>query len=95
MLPVAAPEQLPPPVHMIRIGNAHIAISAPPEAQLWFDQGLNLLHDFSDYESMKALEQAVRVDPNCAMCWWGVSQAEQSRAPSVRSRAPCYWPVWR
>src|SRR5262245_6866684 len=61
MLPVTPPEKLPEPVHMTGIGNAHIAITATPEAQAWFDQGLNLLHDFWEYESMKAFEQGVRV----------------------------------
>ncbi len=70
------PEKLPPPVHLAGIGNAHLAITAPPEAQLWFDQGLNLLHDYWDYESARAFEQAVRVDPDCAMCFWGLYQAE-------------------
>src|SRR5579863_4760123 len=79
MQPVLPPEQLPAPIHMTGIGNAHIAITASPEAQQWFDQGLNLMHDFWDYESAKAFEQSVRVDPNCAMCWWGLAQAEGFR----------------
>ncbi len=45
---------------------------------MWFDQGLNLLHDFWDYESLRAFEQSVRVDPNCAICYWGVYQASKS-----------------
>ena len=40
------PERLPPPVHIAGIGTAHIEITATPEAQIWFDQGLNLYHDF-------------------------------------------------
>jgi tetratricopeptide (TPR) repeat protein len=79
MEPVPPPSQLPSPIHMTGIGNAHIAITASPEAQVWFDQGLNLMHDFWDYESVKAFEQSVRVDPNCAMCWWGLAQAEGFR----------------
>ncbi len=76
MQPVPPPERLPAPIRMTGIGNAHITITASPEAQAWFDQGLNLMHDFWDYESVKAFEQSVRVDPNCAMCWWGLAQAE-------------------
>jgi len=79
MQPVPPPEQLPVPVRMTGIGNSHITIKASPEAQAWFDQGLSLLHDFWDYESAKAFEQGTRVDPNCAMCWWGLAQAEGSR----------------
>jgi hypothetical protein len=45
---------------------------------MWFDQGLNLLHDFWDYESTRAFEQSARVDPKCAMCYWGIYEAEKS-----------------
>ncbi len=76
MQAVPPPEQLPVPVKMEGIGNSHIPIKATPEAQAWFDQGLNLLHDFWEYESQKAFEKSVRVDPLCAMCWWGLAQAE-------------------
>jgi tetratricopeptide (TPR) repeat protein len=76
---IPPPEKLPVPVKMTGIGNSHITIKASPEAQMWFDQGLNLLHDFWDYESTKAFEQGVRVDPNCAMCYWGLAQVEGFR----------------
>ena len=77
--PVPPPEQLPVPLKMTGLGNSHITIKASPEAQMWFDQGLNLLHDFWDYESAKAFEQGVRVDPNCAMCYWGLANVEGFR----------------
>jgi tetratricopeptide (TPR) repeat protein len=73
------PDQLPVPIRMTGIGNSHITIRATPEAQAWFDQGLTLMHDFWDYESAKAFEQAIRVDPRCAMCYWGLAQAEVFR----------------
>jgi tetratricopeptide (TPR) repeat protein len=75
MKEIPAPEKLPPPLKMTGIGNSHLSITGTPEAQLWFDQGLTLLHDFWDYESVRAFEQAVRVDPQCAMCYWGLYQA--------------------
>jgi tetratricopeptide (TPR) repeat protein len=83
MRPITPPEQLPTPAHMSGIGNAHIAITATPEAQASFDQGLNLLHDFWEYESRKAFEQGVRVDPKCAMCYWGLAKAEESRGKDM------------
>ncbi len=70
------PDQLPPPQKMTGIGNVSMQITATPEAQAWFSQGLNLLHDFWDYESARAFEQAIRVDPKCAMCYWGLYRAE-------------------
>ncbi|HEY6370918.1 MAG TPA: hypothetical protein VIX37_10085, partial [Candidatus Sulfotelmatobacter sp.] len=96
-----APEKLPPPQRLTGVGNAHIRITAMSEAQTWFDQGLNLLHDFWDYESLRAFEQAARVDPQCAMCYWGIYRAETfahsnskyyanqelTRAVSLKSRA--------
>jgi tetratricopeptide (TPR) repeat protein len=70
------PEKLPPPRRMDGIGNARIEITGKPEAQPWFNQGLNLYHDFWDYEAARAFEQGIRVDPECAMCYWGLYQAE-------------------
>ncbi len=90
MKPIPAPDQLPVPVKMTGIGNSHIAITATPEAQMWFDQGLSLLHDFWDYESAKAFEQGIRVDPKCAMCYWGLYQVEGMRgsdAAAYKSQA--------
>src|ERR1700733_15406254 len=75
MKEVPAPEKLAPPLKMTGIGNSHITITTTPEAQAWFDQGLNLLHDFWNYESERAFEEAVRVDPQCAMCFWGLEPA--------------------
>jgi Flp pilus assembly protein TadD len=79
------PEQLPAPIRMTGIGNSHMAIHSRPEAQIWFDQGLNLMHDFWDYESEKAFEQAIRVDPKCAMCWWGLAQAVGFRNSATKA----------
>ncbi len=70
------PDRLPVPRRMSGIGNVHMQITAKPEAQVWFDQGLNLLHDFWDYESARAFEQSIRVDSQCAMCYWGLYKAE-------------------
>jgi hypothetical protein len=85
MQPIPPPEQLPAPVRMTGIGNSHIAVKSSPDAQMWFDQGLSLLHDFWEYESAKAFEQAIRVDPNCAMCYWGLAKAEVSRGDEAEA----------
>jgi tetratricopeptide (TPR) repeat protein len=68
--------KLPTPQHISGLGTAHITITTKSaEAQQWFDQGLAALHCFWDYESMRAFEQAVRLDPDCAMCHWGLARA--------------------
>src|SRR4051812_33136622 len=65
--------QLPRPQRIHGLGQSHIEITTKsPEAQMWFDQGLAALHCFWDYEALRAFEQAVRLDPNCAMCYWGL-----------------------
>ena len=79
MKAIPAPDQLPVPQRMTGIGNSHIKITATPEAQAWFDQGLSLQHDFWDYEAAKAYEQGVRTDPKCAMCYWGLYEIEGFR----------------
>ena len=76
------PEKLPVPQKMSGIGNSHMHITASPEAQMWFDQGLNLYHDFWDYESARAFEQSIRVDPQCAICYWGLYEAESVGHPT-------------
>ena len=78
---LTSPDKLPAPEKITGIGNVHLKITATPEAQTWFDQGLNLYHDFWDYESARAFEQAIRVDPNCAMCQWGLYLALSMRSP--------------
>jgi tetratricopeptide (TPR) repeat protein len=68
--------KLPKPQKIAGIGEAHIPITTKaPEAQQWFDQGLALLHCFWDYEAERAFEQSVRLDPDCAICHWGLYQA--------------------
>ncbi|MDE1178662.1 MAG: hypothetical protein PW789_18970 [Edaphobacter sp.] len=78
------PAKLAPPLKMQGIGNGSIAITAAnDDAKMWFNQGLNLLHDFWDYEATRAFEQAVRSDPKCAMCYWGLYQSAAFRGNGV------------
>jgi tetratricopeptide (TPR) repeat protein len=78
---IKSPEDLPVPVKMVGIGNSSMKITAAnDEAKAWFTQGLNLLHDFWDYEAARAFEQAVRSDPKCAMCYWGLYRAAVFRS---------------
>jgi tetratricopeptide (TPR) repeat protein len=67
---------LPPPVMIPGVGNSHFAITtSSPQAQVWFDQGLSLLHCFWDFEALRAFREAARLDPDCAICQWGVYRA--------------------
>ncbi len=54
------------------LGNHHYEISTTsPRAQQYFDQGLRLYYAFNHVEAIRAFREAQRLDPSCAMCFWG------------------------
>lgn len=56
------------------MGDHHHPISSEVErAQTFFDQGLVLAFGFNHAEAERAFREAARVDPECAICWWGVA----------------------
>jgi tetratricopeptide (TPR) repeat protein len=58
------------------LGNLHHAITtSSPEAQRYFDQGLTLSYAFNHAEAIRSFKQALAIDPDCAMCYWGVAFA--------------------
>jgi tetratricopeptide (TPR) repeat protein len=46
-----------------------------PLAQRYFDQGLRLYYAFNHAEAIRAFDEAARLDPGCAMCYWGTALA--------------------
>jgi tetratricopeptide (TPR) repeat protein len=58
------------------LGTHHHAITTRvPDAQRYFDQGLRLVYAFNHDEATRAFREAARLDPTCAMAWWGVALA--------------------
>lgn len=56
------------------LGDHHHPISTDvPLAQRFFDQGLTLAWAFNHAEAERSFRQATALDPECAMCWWGVA----------------------
>jgi len=45
--------------------------TASPEAQRYFDQGLRLAYAFNHGEAQRAFRKAQKLDPQCAICFWG------------------------
>ena len=43
------------------------------EAQNYFDQGMRYLWAFNHDESSRSFAKAAQLDPDCAMCWWGLA----------------------
>ena len=75
--PAAAPVAAKPPVMLPGFGNNHWTIATKsPEAQRWFDHGLTLARAFAHDEAKVAFKEAVRLDPDCAMCAWGQAWAD-------------------
>ena len=71
----AAPDPAPAAVPLYDdLGSHHRTIStADPRAQRYFDQGLRLVYGFNHDEAERAFREAARLDPRCAICWWGVA----------------------
>ena len=46
-----------------------------PDAQVWFDRGLNWVFGFNHAEAIKCFGKALEHDPDCAMAQWGISYA--------------------
>src|SRR4051812_17708531 len=53
----------------------HPITTSNPQTQAFFDQGIRLLFAFNHAEAIRSFREAARLDPNCAMCWWGVAFA--------------------
>jgi len=49
------------------------ADTANREAEAWFTEGLNLYHAFNHNEARDAFAKAAALDPDCALCEWGVA----------------------
>ena len=58
------------------MGSHHHEITtANPDAQRYFDQGLIIDFAFNHAESVRSFKAAQRLDPDCAMCYWGEALA--------------------
>ncbi len=58
------------------MGSHHHSITrSNPGVQRYFDQGLIIDFAFNHAESVRSFRAAQRLDPNCAMCYWGEALA--------------------
>ncbi|HEV1993894.1 MAG TPA: hypothetical protein VGR03_06160, partial [Candidatus Acidoferrum sp.] len=77
------------------IGELHEKVSThSPEAQSFYDQGLAYLHSYVWIEAARSFHQALRLDPNLAMAYLGLTDAfiglhdvATARATFERARA--------
>lgn len=58
------------------LGKLHFPITTSnPLAQRYFDQGLAFAYGFNHAAAIASFREAQRLDPNCAMCFWGEALA--------------------
>ncbi|MET1110719.1 MAG: hypothetical protein ABWX67_04240 [Allosphingosinicella sp.] len=55
------------------LGSFHRKVTASPEAQAYFDQGMRLVWAFNHDEATRSFARAAEIDPGCASCYWGVA----------------------
>lgn len=54
---------------------SHRIATTNPEAQKFFDQGLNLMYGFNRYEALRSFRKAAELDPTALMPLWGIAMA--------------------
>jgi len=70
----AAPADNGPAPLLDGLGHLHHAITtSKPEAQRYFDQGLTLVYGFNYDEATRSFRYAAKLDPKCAMAYWGIA----------------------
>ena len=64
-----------PPIYDDLGSHGYEITTDVPAAQAYFDQGLRLYYAFNHQEAIRSFREAQRLDPECAMCWWGEALA--------------------
>jgi tetratricopeptide (TPR) repeat protein len=75
------------------LGALHKKVTASPEAQAYFDQGLRLNYGFNHDEATRSFAQGAELDPRCAMCFWGaaLTMGPNYNVPMLPDRAQAAW----
>ena len=65
------------------LGAVHFPITTSnPLAQRYFDQGLSFAYGFNHAAGIASFREAQRLDPKCALCFWGEALA---RGPNINA----------
>lgn len=77
------------------LGDFHRPVTTgAAEAQRYFDQGMRLLWAFNHDESTRSFAKAAALDPDCALCWWGVALTvgpNYNKPEMAETRAKTAW----
>lgn len=55
------------------------------DAQAFFTQGVGQLHGFWYYEAERSFRRVESLDPNCAMAYWGMAQANRENKDRAKA----------
>ena len=80
----SAAQQQPPPVLIEGLGYAGLEPDSDNKAAIaWFRQGVRLVWAFDEVEAVRSFQMAQKLDPPCALCFWGEAWA---RGPTINLR---------
>ena len=57
-------------------GHTRAITTGSPQAQHYFNQGLNWMYAFNHDEAVRSFTRAAELDPECAMAWWGIAYCQ-------------------
>ncbi|HBE68076.1 MAG TPA: hypothetical protein DDW52_07995, partial [Planctomycetaceae bacterium] len=69
---------------MAGLSGVNFPSSANEQAQRFIDQGVAQLHGFWYYEAERSFRQAAVIDPDCAICYWGMALANRENRERAR-----------
>jgi tetratricopeptide (TPR) repeat protein len=72
--------------------HARQVTTSSADVQQYFNQGLAFLYAFNHDEAIRSFAHAAKLDPKCAMAWWGVALANGPHinnpvVPEARAKA--------
>jgi tetratricopeptide (TPR) repeat protein len=68
------------------LGDLQVEITtSDPMAQRFFNQGMTLLYGFNHAEAVRSFDEVARIDPDCAMAYWGRALAI---GPNINASLP-------
>jgi hypothetical protein len=70
-----------------KLGKVHFPVSCIPAAQQEFDHALAMLHSFWYPQGLNAFSEVAKIDPSCAMAYWGIAMSRRTN-PLVGRPAP-------
>jgi hypothetical protein len=53
--------------------HTRVVLTSSPEAQPWFNLGLNCCFAFNKSEGVKCFQKTLEFDPECVMAHWGIA----------------------